>query len=91
MGFIIAITDDDGDNDKKTRPVGWKHMTDNWWQFVLIGLLLGSVVIGCSYLLYAGLSRARKWYKVGILSILLRTLLTFTVASTISNRAQKCL
>jgi hypothetical protein len=36
MGLIIAITGDDGDDDKKTRPVGWKHMTDNWWQFVCI-------------------------------------------------------
>ncbi|KAH2704297.1 hypothetical protein KXW03_002251 [Aspergillus fumigatus] len=62
MGFIVATTDDD-DDFQRPRPVGWAHMTDSWWQFVLIGLLLGSVVIGCSYLLYAGLSRARKWYQ----------------------------
>ncbi|RHZ71547.1 hypothetical protein CDV55_108784 [Aspergillus turcosus] len=49
--------------DENPHPVGWHYMREYWWQFVLIGLLLGSVVIGCSYLLYAGLSRALKWYK----------------------------
>ncbi|EAW09376.1 glycosyltransferase family 4 protein [Aspergillus clavatus NRRL 1] len=44
-------------------PVGWGHMTDHWWQFVLIGLLLGSVVIGCSYLLYSGITKLIRYYK----------------------------
>ncbi|KAL4918814.1 hypothetical protein BDW62DRAFT_58173 [Aspergillus aurantiobrunneus] len=38
-------------------PVGWDHMKNEWWQFVLIGIILGSVVIGTSYLVYSTILR----------------------------------
>ncbi|PYI19709.1 glycosyl transferase [Aspergillus violaceofuscus CBS 115571] len=44
-------------------PVGWAGMKNHWWQFVLIGILLASVVCGCVYLTYSGFNRFTKWYK----------------------------
>ncbi|KAL4926988.1 glycosyltransferase family 4 protein [Aspergillus undulatus] len=34
-------------------PVGWAEMKNEWWQFVLIGIILGSIAIGFSYLVYS--------------------------------------
>ncbi|KAL2829743.1 hypothetical protein BDW59DRAFT_158914 [Aspergillus cavernicola] len=40
-------------------PLGWSNMKEEWWQFVLIGILLTSICLGSLYVLYA-LSRQRS-------------------------------
>ncbi|KKK15353.1 hypothetical protein P175DRAFT_0446020 [Aspergillus ochraceoroseus IBT 24754] len=44
-------------------PVGWDQMKDHWWQFVLIGILIGSVSIGSVYLAYVVILRCLEHYK----------------------------
>ncbi|KAF9892847.1 hypothetical protein FE257_000436 [Aspergillus nanangensis] len=47
----------------KVSPLGWDKMKNHWWQFLFIGILLGSVAIGSIYLLYAGVQRLRRYLK----------------------------
>ncbi|KAL2860791.1 glycosyltransferase family 4 protein [Aspergillus lucknowensis] len=44
-------------------PLGWEHMKEEWWQFVLIGVILGSIAFGSIYILYALVVRCVKYYK----------------------------
>ncbi|GAD97218.1 glycosyl transferase, group 1 family protein [Paecilomyces variotii No. 5] len=44
--------------------VGWQHMKNHWWQFVLIGIILATVSIGCLYVLYSTIKRLYKFYKL---------------------------
>ncbi|KAL4897630.1 hypothetical protein BDV59DRAFT_47253 [Aspergillus ambiguus] len=44
-------------------PLGWDNMKDHWWQLVFVGILIGSVAIGCSYLIYSGGKRLRRYLK----------------------------
>ncbi|KAL4810198.1 hypothetical protein BDV18DRAFT_54428 [Aspergillus unguis] len=38
-------------------PVGWDRMKNEWWQFVLIGIILASLTLGSVYLLYSAVLR----------------------------------
>ncbi|KAI9374749.1 hypothetical protein BJX61DRAFT_540453 [Aspergillus egyptiacus] len=44
-------------------PVGWDGMKNTWWQFVLIGILLGSVSLGTIYIVSSGIIRCIKYFK----------------------------
>ncbi|KAJ5114874.1 hypothetical protein NUU61_000633 [Penicillium alfredii] len=44
-------------------PVGWESMKSHWWQFVLIGVLLGSITIGCVSILWSVGARVIKYYQ----------------------------
>ncbi|KAL2002885.1 hypothetical protein VTN02DRAFT_5671 [Thermoascus thermophilus] len=46
-----------------TPPVGWHQMKNNWWQWVLIGIILASVTIGCLYILYSVISKSLQYFK----------------------------
>ncbi|OJJ48200.1 hypothetical protein ASPZODRAFT_14349 [Penicilliopsis zonata CBS 506.65] len=46
-----------------TSPVGWSNMTRHWWQFALVGILLGSVILGCLYILYSVIRRSIRHLK----------------------------
>ncbi|KAF7511371.1 hypothetical protein GJ744_004560 [Endocarpon pusillum] len=42
----------------KPKPVGWDGMHDHWWQWVLIGIILGSACIGTIYIVYSVIARS---------------------------------
>ncbi|PLB38320.1 glycosyltransferase family 4 protein [Aspergillus candidus] len=44
-------------------PVGWDGMTKHWWQFVLIGILLASIGLGGTYILFSAGRRLWRYYK----------------------------
>ncbi|KAL6231217.1 hypothetical protein BDW75DRAFT_220749 [Aspergillus navahoensis] len=47
----------------QVSPVGWDHMKNHWWQFVLIGILLGSVTVGTVYLVYSSVLRCIIYFE----------------------------
>ncbi|KAL2854894.1 hypothetical protein BJY01DRAFT_205040 [Aspergillus pseudoustus] len=44
-------------------PVGWDRMKEDWWQFVLIGVLLGSITLGSLYITYSLVLRCLNYFK----------------------------
>ncbi|CAI7678761.1 unnamed protein product [Penicillium pancosmium] len=45
------------------HPVGWSHMKDHWWQFLMIGVLLACIAIGSAHIIWSLVSKAIKSYK----------------------------
>ncbi|KAL4882776.1 hypothetical protein BJY04DRAFT_186007 [Aspergillus karnatakaensis] len=44
-------------------PVGWDNMRENWWQFVLIGIILACVAAGSIYILYSIVYRCIEYFE----------------------------
>lgn len=45
------------------HPVGWEGMKSHWWQFLIIGVLLACIIIGCMHILWSAVSTAVRYYK----------------------------
>ncbi|KAK2781195.1 hypothetical protein FQN53_000739 [Emmonsiellopsis sp. PD_33] len=43
--------------------VGWERMRNNWWQWVLIGIILATVAAGTLYIVYSVVSVSIGYYK----------------------------
>ncbi|OJJ00149.1 hypothetical protein ASPVEDRAFT_70410 [Aspergillus versicolor CBS 583.65] len=44
-------------------PIGWAQMKNEWWQFVLIGIILGSISLGFIYLVYSSILRCIIYFE----------------------------
>ncbi|KAJ5738394.1 hypothetical protein N7493_001549 [Penicillium malachiteum] len=46
------------------HPVGWDEMTSHWWQFVTIGVIVSSIIIGLIYVVWTTIKRILEYYKL---------------------------
>ncbi|KAJ5124428.1 uncharacterized protein N7515_008253 [Penicillium bovifimosum] len=47
----------------RPHPLGWDAMKDHWWQYVFIGVLLLTITIGTTSIIYSGIRRLVMYYK----------------------------